>query len=60
MTKDALLKKLDAMLTSAEREAEWCQITIECKDGRPDLLRKMTTEKLNTMENTRVETRRRY
>ncbi len=54
MTKQALLKKLDGMLDDAARERAWCEITISCKDGQPDLLRKMTTEKLNnTMGDTR-------
>jgi hypothetical protein len=55
----ALLKKLDTMLEEIERGHGWCQITIECKDGIPDLLRKMTTEKLHTMENTRGQNYRR-
>jgi hypothetical protein len=54
MTKTQLLKKLDAMLTTAENERMWGNIDIELKEGIPQLLRKMTTEKLqNTMENTR-------
>jgi hypothetical protein len=58
MTRSALLKKLDAMLSAAEQERMWGTIDIELKDGVPQLLRISTTEKLqNTMENTRVETR---
>jgi len=48
MMKDALLKKLDAMLTSVERERAWGQIEIELKDGEPTLLRKTITERLDT------------
>jgi hypothetical protein len=58
MTRGALLRKLDAILSAAEQERMWGTIDIELKDGVPQLLRKSTTEKLqNTMENTRVETR---
>jgi hypothetical protein len=46
MTKDALLKKLDAMLTSANAERMYGQI--EIKDGEPSLLRKTYTERLDS------------
>lgn len=48
MTKDALLKKLDAMLTSANAERLYGQIEIEIKDGEPSLLRKTYTERLDS------------
>lgn len=55
MTKDALLKKLDAMLTTAEKERTWGNLEIELRDGAPVLVRKSTTEKLDgtIMEKTR-------
>ena len=62
MTKNALLKKLEVMLTTAEEERMWGQITLEVKDGKVDLLRKSTTEKLeDTTERPRAnEQRNRY
>ncbi|MGA2002170.1 MAG: hypothetical protein ABSG70_02240 [Terriglobales bacterium] len=47
MTKDALLKKVDNMLSQAERERTWGQIEIELRDGEPTLLRKTSTERLD-------------
>ncbi|MGD1021513.1 MAG: hypothetical protein ABR880_01940 [Candidatus Sulfotelmatobacter sp.] len=47
MTKDALLKKLDNMISQAEREKAWGQIEIELRDGQPTLLRKTSTERLD-------------
>lgn len=47
MMKDQLLKKLDAMLTTADRERSYGQIEIELKDGEATLLRKTTTERLD-------------
>jgi predicted transcriptional regulator len=48
MTRDALLKKLATMLASAEADRMYGQIEIEIKDGEPTLLRKATTERLDT------------
>ena len=50
MTNNALLKKLEAMLAQAERERMYGQITLEIKDGKVDLLRKNTTEKIESIE----------
>ena len=47
MTRNALLKKLDSMLASAEADRMWGQIEIEIKDGEPTLLRKASTERLD-------------
>jgi|HubBroStandDraft_5_1064220.scaffolds.fasta_scaffold784755_1 hypothetical protein len=47
MTKDGLLKKLDNMLSQAEREKAWGQIEIELRDGQPTLLRKASAERLD-------------
>jgi hypothetical protein len=52
MTRNALLKKLDAIMADAERSRMWGQLEIEIRDGEATLLRKSTTEKLS-MENTR-------
>jgi hypothetical protein len=48
MTREALLKKLDNMLGQADREKSWGQLEIEIRDGEPTLLRKVTTERLDT------------
>jgi hypothetical protein len=48
MTRDALLKKLDNLLGQADREKSWGQLEIELRDGEPTLLRKVTTERLDT------------
>jgi len=53
MTRQALLKRLEGLLDQAERDREWAELTISIKDGTPDLLRKMTTEKLNAKGDTR-------
>lgn len=54
MTRNALLKKLDTMLASAEADRMWGQIEIEIKDGEPTLLRRAITERLdNDRERTR-------
>jgi len=54
MTRNALLKKLDSMLASAEADRMWGQIEIEIKDGEPTLLRRAITERLdNDRERTR-------
>jgi len=47
MTKDALLKRLDILLSDAQRERCWGQIEIELKDGEATLLRKTSTERLD-------------
>jgi hypothetical protein len=47
MTKTALLKKLDAVMSEAESTRMWGQIEIEIRDGEAVLLRKATTEKLS-------------
>jgi hypothetical protein len=55
MTKTALLKKLEAMLTTAENERMWGNLEIEIRDGIAVLVRKSSTEKLDgtIMEKTR-------
>ncbi len=56
MTKQALLKKLDAMLTTAENERMWGNMEIEIRNGVPTVLRKLTTEKLdNPLERIHAE-----
>jgi hypothetical protein len=46
MTKPDLLKKLEAMLDEFERGRTWGTIEIEIREGKPNYVRKMTTEKL--------------
>jgi hypothetical protein len=53
MTKNALLKKLDAMLSTAESERMWGNFEIEIRDGFPTVLRKLTTERLQERDTTR-------
>ena len=53
MTKTALLKKLDAMLTTAEQERMWGNLEIEIRNGVAVVIRKSTTEKLDTAEENR-------
>jgi hypothetical protein len=58
MQKYDLFKKLDGIVAEINRDRSWCEITISFKDGQPELLRVMKTEKLtHTTERTRVETR---
>lgn len=56
MTKTALLKKLDAMLSTAEQERMWGNLEIEIRDGLPTVLRKLTTERLQERDTTRDRT----
>ena len=51
MTRAALLKKLDAVMTEAERTGMYGQIEIEVRNGEGVLLRKTSTERLG-MENS--------
>jgi len=60
MTKDALLKKVDNMLSQAEREKTWGQIEIELRDGEPTLLRKTSTERLDADRERTREPRQTY
>jgi hypothetical protein len=53
MTKHALLKKLDAMLSVAEQERMWGNVEIEIRNGLPTVLRKLTTERLQERDITR-------
>jgi hypothetical protein len=57
MNRAALLKKLEAMLDEYERGSAWGTIEIEIRDGLPNYVRRMTTEKVisnSTQEKTRV------
>ena len=56
MTKQELLRKLDALLDEFARARVWGSVEIQFSDGLPNLIRKTTTEKVNgTQESTRVE-----
>ena len=46
MNKAMLLKKLETMLDEYERGRTWGTIEIEIREGQPNYIRKMTTEKL--------------
>ncbi len=54
MDRPTLLKKLDVLLNEAERTEFWGSLEIELRKGRPVLLRRSTTEKLNLEENPNV------
>jgi len=51
MDRQALLKKLDAMLEDCGRREFWGAVEIEFRKGVPVLLKKHTSEKLNLEEN---------
>ena len=52
MTRAALLKKLDAVMTEAERTGMYGQITLDIRAGEAVLLRKETTERLGMEKNS--------
>ena len=54
MSKMQILRKLEAMLDDAERAKMWGNIELEIRDGVPVVIRKSTTEKL---ESATVNTR---
>jgi hypothetical protein len=51
MTKNALLKKLDAVMTDAERSGMWGEINIVIRNGEGTVLRTMKSEQLDTGKN---------
>lgn len=54
MPKTELLKKLETLIDEASAQRVWGAIEIEFRDGAPVIVRKMTTEKLQTAgENNR-------
>jgi hypothetical protein len=53
MTKDALLKKIEAALDDAVRQRLYGNIEIEFRAGEPIILRSAKTEKLDDEENNR-------
>jgi hypothetical protein len=59
MTRQALLKRLDSMLATAETERMWGNFEIEIRDGQPTVLRKQTSERLQERDITRDQTYRR-
>ena len=52
MTKDALLKKLDAVMTDAARTGMWGEINIVVRDGKATVLRTTRSEQLDTEKNS--------
>ena len=58
MTKNALLKKLDAVMAEAERSSMYGTIEIEVRAGEGVLLRKTSTERLGMERHSDDETRR--
>lgn len=59
MTKQALLKKLEALMTEAERTHMYGSVEIEIRNSEAIFLRKMTTERLGMEKNSGEETYRR-
>ena len=53
MTKDALLKKIEAALDEAQRQKLYGNIEIEFRAGEPTFLRTHRQEKLDETENRR-------
>lgn len=52
MDKPEVLKKIDTILTEFERNRTFGTVEICFNSGQPQLIRKLTTEKLNNRENT--------
>jgi hypothetical protein len=59
MTKQALLKKIDALMSEAERTSMFGSVEIEIRNGEATFLRKTTTERLGMEKNSGDETYRR-
>lgn len=55
MTKNALLKKLEAAIDDAMRERLYGNVEIEFRAGEPVILRTAKTEKLDEGENRREQ-----
>jgi hypothetical protein len=51
MSKETTLKKLETLLTDAERNGTWSVLEIEIKSGRPTLLRQTIQTKLTDEDN---------
>ena len=58
MTKTALLKKLETVMTEAERSRMYGHIEIEIRNGEATFLRKLTTERLGMEKISDDETHR--
>ncbi len=58
MTKEALLKKLDAVMTDAARTDMWGEINIVVRDGKATVLRTTRSEQLDTEKNSCGQTYR--
>ena len=52
MTKNALLKKLDAVMTDVERSRMWGEINIVIRNGEATVLRTMKSEQLDAEKNS--------
>lgn len=59
MTKDTLLKKLEAAIDDAARGRMYGNIEIEFRAGEPTFLRQTKQEKLDDTENRYAATQRR-
>jgi hypothetical protein len=57
MNREDLLKKLNSMLDEFERGRIFGSIQIDIQGGRPDLIRKMMTQKIQNEGNTQHEYR---
>lgn len=55
MTKNALLRKLEVVMTEAERSRMYGHLEIEIKNGEAVFLRKLTTERLGMENNSDAE-----
>jgi len=48
MDREKLIRKLDGMLDAADKDRLWGNIEIEIRDGVPVIIRKSSTEKLQS------------
>jgi|HubBroStandDraft_4_1064222.scaffolds.fasta_scaffold558779_1 hypothetical protein len=55
MNREELLKKLNLMLDEFERGKIYGSIQIDIQSGRPDLIRKMMTQKISNEGNSQHE-----
>ena len=53
MTRPDLIKKLEGILTDAERSRLFGTIEIELRDGQPTVLRTLKTEKIGDYPNAK-------
>jgi hypothetical protein len=53
MNRPELLKKIEAFLDQGERDRTWGTIDIELREGRPTVIRRSYTDKIQTEDDYR-------